>query len=186
MNNIWKPVVEYEGLYEVSNTGLVRSVYKVVRSSNGKTFHYKPRHLKKYLDHNGYEYISLSKCGVKKKYKVHQLVCKAFLPNPSCYKQVNHKDECKTNNCVDNLEWCDQIYNSNYGTRNQRISSAKINAKYNSKPIVQYDLSGNLIKEFPSTREAQRLTGLCRVGIGRCCRGTLKSYSGFIWKFKSV
>lgn len=108
MDEIWKPVVGYEGLYEVSNLGRVRSIRRN-----------KILNLKKERD--GYIRISLCSNGVEKMYQVHRLVAKAFIPNPDNLPQINHKDEVKSNNVVDNLEWCTVAYNNSYGTRLQRV-----------------------------------------------------------------
>lgn len=113
-NETWKPVVGYEGLYEVSDTGLVRSLnwertkqVRVLRPGNvGR----------------GYLFVQLSKDGHVKNFLVHRLVAQAFIPNPQCLPQVNHKDEDKENNSVANLEWCTARYNINYGTCSKRMA----------------------------------------------------------------
>lgn len=115
MIEIWKDILGYEGLYQVSNLGNVRSLnYR----RSGKT-----KLLKQGTD-NGYKRVELSKNGKKKKYWVHRLVAIAFISNPNNYKEVNHKDEDKSNNNVNNLEWCTREYNNNYGTRNKRTSES--------------------------------------------------------------
>ena len=111
MKEIWKDVVDFEGLYQVSNKGRIRSLK-----------YGKEKILKLVRTHNGYLRICLIKNGEKKMCLVHRLVSQVFLPNPQNLPDVNHKNEDKTNNNVNNLEWCDKKYNSNYGTRNQRIS----------------------------------------------------------------
>lgn len=98
--------------------------------------------------------------------------------NPDNLREVNHKDEDKLNNRVDNLQWCSRSYNINYGVRNERVS------KKLSKPVLQYDLDGNLIKEWPSAAEAGR-NGFNHNHISECCRGKLKSHKGYIWKYKN-
>ena len=109
----------------------------------------------KFLKHNikkdGYHEVSLYKDGKKITKKVHRLVAECFLPNPNNYPEVNHKDENKDNNTLNNLEWCDGKYNTNYGTGNQRRSSAMDNKKV---CVKQYDLEGNFIKEYLSMKEA--------------------------------
>ena len=126
---------------------------------------------------NGYYYVCLSKNGIVKSYYVHRLVAQAFLPNPNNYKEVNHKDENKTNNVVTNLEWCDRLYNVRYGTGIERRS------KTQSKPVLQYDLKGNFIKEWKSVAECG-MNGYNYGNVAACCRGELKTYKGYIWKYK--
>ena len=101
----------------------------------------------------------------------------AFIPNPNNLKQVNHKDENKTNNTAENLEWCNAQYNSNYGTRTER------SAEGCSKPINQYDLQGNFIKSWSSGTEIERITGYARSNICKCCRDIYKTAYGFIWRY---
>ena len=107
----WKPVVGYEGLYEVSNLGRVKSL------KFGKE-----RILKPQKDTSGYLCVTLCKNNNQCQFKVHRLVAEAFIPNPNNLPQTNHKDECKTNNIASNLEWCDRKYNVNYGTRTKRVA----------------------------------------------------------------
>ena len=161
----WKPVVGYEGLYEVSNWGRVKSL------KFGKEKILKP------IIRHGYYFVGLSKNGIVKSYSVHRLVAQVFIPNPNNLPCVNHKDENKQNNVVSNLEWCTHEYNNSYGTRSKRV------AEKQSKPVLQYDLEGNLIKEWVSINECGR-NGFNQGGICKCCNGKQKIYKGFIWKYK--
>ena len=113
----WRAVPGYEGLYMVSNIGNVKSLIK-------------NKIIKYFINKKGYRLVSLSKNGIIKKFSVHRLVAQAFIPNPDNLPQVNHKDEDKTNNNVDNLEWCDAKYNNNYGTANIRRSETLIKNRY--------------------------------------------------------
>ena len=125
MIEIWKAVKGYEGFYEVSNFGNVRSLDRVIKSKHNGTTLRKGRILIPfYEEKKGYYQISLTKDRKAKKYRVHRLVAVAFLENPFNYTDVNHKDEDKTNNNVDNLEWCTRKYNNNYGTKPERIRKA--------------------------------------------------------------
>lgn len=118
----WKPVEEFEGLYEVSNFGRVRSLNHK-RANRYSYYIQKGRILKSGLNKKtGYWTVVLSKNGKYFTKRVHQLVAKAFIPNPNNYPCVNHKDENKNNNKFDNLEWCTYKYNNNFGSRNKRIS----------------------------------------------------------------
>lgn len=128
MTEIWKAIEGWEGLYEVSNTGIVRTIGHYANYRGNGTLRYiKPRVKVTRLDKYGYETVALySPYRRAKTCKVHRLVAKAFIPNPLNLPQVNHKDECKTNNVVSNLEWCNCEYNNNYGTRNTRIAKSKM------------------------------------------------------------
>ena len=116
---VWKDIPGYEGLYQVSDTGQVRTLnYR----RTGQTKILKPGYTK-----DGYTIVVLCKDGKGKTYTVHRLVALAFIPNADNLTEVNHKDENKTNNHVSNLEWCDRTYNNNYGTRNKRASKTMKN-----------------------------------------------------------
>ena len=174
---IWKDIVGYEGLYKVSNLGNVMSLR-----------HKKPFLMKTGQHSNGYLFFRLSNHNkLIKSFLVHRLVAKAFLPNPNNLPQVNHKDEDKTNNRVDNLEWCDAKYNLNYGTvqerKSKKLSKILKNRKYKLKPVLQYDKNGNFINEYPSANDAARKTGVNQPSICMVCRGKLKSTGGFLWKY---
>lgn len=128
MEEIWKDILGYEGMYQVSNTGQVRSLDREISQLNrwGSYSHktLKGRILSSSSDDDGYTTVALSKGGQTKYCLVHRLVAQAFLPNPDNLPQVNHKDEHPCNNNVNNLEWCTSEYNMTYGTRLQRISAA--------------------------------------------------------------
>lgn len=163
----WKPVVGYEGLYEVSNWGRVKSI------RFGKE-----RILKPFTNKDGYLLVTLSKNGTHKKFQVHRLVALHFLPNPDNLPEVNHKDENKLNNNAENLEWCNRKFNINYGTRNKRIG------KSNSKKVLQYTLDGEFVREWESTAECER-NGYNHGAVAACCRGKRKTHKDFIWKYKN-
>ena len=163
---IWLPVVGYEGLYEVSNLGNVKSL------KFGKT-----RVLKPVFTSVGYLQVGLWKNRKRQMKQVHRLVAEAFIPNQKALPQVNHKDECKTNNAVSNLEWCTCKYNINHGTRNARVAAAK------SKPVQQLSFDGSLITTWPSTHEAWRQTGVKQGNICSCCNGKLHSTGGYKWQY---
>ena len=169
LNEIWKPIKGYEGLYEVSNFGRIKSLKRNII-------------LKSYKDGRGYLCVRLYKYNSSIQYKVHRLVAEVFIDNPNNYKEVNHKDENKTNNRVENLEWCDRKYNCNYGTRNERMSKSKINGK-RSKIVIQYNLDGTFVREWPSAMECER-NGYNNICISLCCLGKLKTHRGFIWEYK--
>lgn len=171
---IWKPKKDYEGLYEVSNFGNVMSLnYR----GTGKSKLLKPNKNKK-----GYLHVSLCKNGKLKTFRVNRLVAETFIPNPDNLPQVNHKDENKENNSVENLEWCTPKYNCNYGTCIQRRAKTQTNGK-RSKIVLQFTLDGELVKEWSSRNECER-NGFNRGGVYLCCIGKKPQYKGFIWRYK--
>jgi hypothetical protein len=173
----WKYVIGYEGLYEVSTSGIVRSIDRVIYR-NGRCAFYKGRVLKTYIN-RGYVYVTLSKKGIESGKKVHRLVAEAFIPNPDKFPDVNHKDENKSNNCIENLEWCTKEYNRKYGTASFR-SRLKHRAK--GRAIKRYDLDGNLIKIYDCTSDLN-LDGFDRRAVYLCCKGKKNTYKGSVWCF---
>ena len=184
----WRPVVGYEGLYEVSDFGDVRSLNYL---HTGKT-----RVLKLIKEKKGYLLVNLYKEGKMKMYKAHRLVAQAFIDNPDNLPEVNHIDEDKTNNRVSNLEWCNHIYNSNHGTRNQRIAETQKGSKRpymsevqrnnpkKSEIVLQMTLDYVFVKEWPSTKECGR-NGFTQSAVAACCRNEYGKqenvYKGYRW-----
>ena len=169
MNEIWRDIVGYEGLYQISNLG------------NVKSLNYRRTGKERILNpgNNGSEYLFVILCknGKRKNFTIHRLVANAFLENSDDKSDVNHKDEDKTNNCVDNLEWMSRKENINFGTHNQR------SAKSRSKSVIQYSLDGKFIKEWPSIIQIERDLGFSKGNISQCCNGKRKSAYGYVWKF---
>ena len=167
-----KDIEGYEGLYQVDNQGNVWSL------KFGKR-----RKLRAGVS-SGYLIVVLCKNGKPKTHKVHRLVAQAFISNPQNLPCINHKDECKTNNLVENLEWCTQRYNMLYSGNHLKANKASV--KSCSKGVLQYTLDGEFVNEYPSTREASRQTGINQSDIVQCCRGH-KNYShagGYVWEYK--
>ena len=180
---IWKRIKNYEGLYEVSNFGRVKSLERI--DSNKHPI--KERLLKCGKVDGGYLAVALCKNGKHKTFLIHRLVAQAFISNPNNLPQVNHKDENKENNVVKNLEYCDQFYNNVYGTRIQRASNKLINHPKKSKPVLKIDpISNEIIAEFPSIAEVQRQLGFGENAIRHCCKGRTKTSYGYKWKYKEV
>ena len=170
MNEIWKTIEDYPN-YMVSNMGRVKSL------GNDKTR--KEKILKSCKCRGGYVMVNLYKDGKKKYLTIHRLVASAFLNNPDNLPQINHIDEDKTNNRVENLEYCTAEYNSNYGTHNERI------AKSLSIPILQFSFDGEFIKKWDNTMDVQRELGIYQSNISSCLKGKRKTAGGYIWKYAS-
>lgn len=171
-NEIWKDIVGYEGLYQVSNYGKVKSFNYL---GHGKIAILKPS-----TTNDGYLRVVLCVNRVRKYMSVHRLVAETFIENVNNLPQVNHKDENPSNNYVYNLEWCTVKYNSNYGSRNEKLSFSKMNKC--SKSVIQYDRDGNFINQYPSIREAER-SGFRSGHIIDCCKGKTKHHKGYIWRY---
>ena len=168
----WKAIDGYEGIYEVSDKGRVKSL--------GNNKFGKEKILKPGKTHVGYLRVTIYKDGHAKRLLVHRLVAEAFIQNPNNLETVNHKDEDKTNNVASNLEWMSIADNINYGTRNKRVAESL------SKPVQMFDKkTGELLATFPSLMEAERVTGIPCSNISKCCLGKRKSSGGYIWKYKS-
>ena len=164
-SEVWKPVVGYEGLYEVSNIGRVRSINY---HKSGKAKVMSPS-----FNTWGYLIVDLRKNNKRHSYAVHRLVAFAFIPNPDNFPEINHKNEIKTDNNVENLEWCTRKYNINYGTAIKR----------RSKPIVQLDNNGNVVGKWESGLSASRYYKICKSNIYNCLHGKQKTSKGFVWKY---
>ena len=163
LGEIWKDIPDYEGKYQASNFGRIKSL------KFGKE-----KILKLRKNNRGYLNVSLSINCIVKTYRVHRLVWSAFHGEiPEGY-EINHIDEDKTNNRLDNLELVTRKENINWGTAIQR----------RSKTVLQYDLEGNLINNWSSTSEIKRELGLNQGFVSACCRGKAKSAYGYIWKYK--
>lgn len=176
----WKPVVGYEGLYEVSDLGRVKSLNWQNRGFE-RCLYLKP--------HNkGYLQVELYKNNTAKMFMVHRLVALAFLPNPHNFPQVNHKDENRKNNAVCNLEWCDQSYNVRYSMERRETPQVVNNysPKYQKridKKIVQLSLDGEPVKTWSNSREIFKETGMSDWSISECCRGNRNKAYGFKWQY---
>ena len=163
----WKDIEGYKDKYQVSNTGKIKSLH--YRNTS------KEKLLKPYTNRKGYLFVSLP----RKTVQVHRLVAEAFIENPKKLPMVNHKDENKQNNSVENLEWCTHKYNNNYGNRTKRAKLSNINNPKLSR-LVQCIETGII---YPSVAEAERQTGIDAKLIRRVCVGKRKTTGGYHWKY---
>lgn len=174
MEEIWKPIIGYEGQYEVSNLG------------NVKTLNYYNRGCEKFLkprdNTKGYFIVALYKNGIRKYYSLHRLVANTFIPNPDNKPCINHIDEIKTNNIIENLEWCTVKENNIHGSKLER--NAKSNREREHLLIGQFDKDNNLIKIYNGLREVSD-AGFNSGNVSSCCTGRKYHtyHKGFIWKY---
>lgn len=169
---IWRNIKNYEGLYQVSNLGRIRSLkYNKVKL------------LKTNINSDGYYNVKLYKDGVTKSFRVHRLVWETFNGDIPEGMQVNHINEIKTDNKIENLNLLTPRENHTWGTCVKRIKTKTTNGKC-SKPVFQYDLNGTFINEWPSLREVQRKLGFSNSYLSSCCNGKHKQAYGYIWRYK--
>lgn len=167
MEEIWKNI-DPEGIYKISNFGRVKTTFR--RGSSGGF-------MKPSVGRKGYLQIDLRYGGKRHYCKIHRLVAEAFIPNPDNLPEINHKDEDKTNNRVDNLEWCTHWYNVHYGTGAERGREPL------KKNFNQYDYDGNLIAEWRGMNVVARDKSIDPSCIIRCCQGLVRTYQGSIWLY---
>jgi len=183
---IWKDVIGYEGYYKVSNFGRVKSL---IRKSNNQ-YNKKEIIVSTRLLY-GYVYIQLNKNGKANNKRVHRLVAESFLKNPFNKSQVNHINGIKNDNMVENLEWNTAQENTLHAIKTGlRVSSGmKGRTGYLnifSKPVFQYNLNGDFIKEWISATEVMRILKIQSTSISRCCNHIIKTSGGFKWEFKKI
>ena len=190
MEEEWRDIKGYEGYYQISNMGRVKSLNYRRTGKEGI--------LKAGDNGHGYLFVVLCKDGKDNTCRINRLVAQAFIPNPDNLPEVNHKDENKKNNCVENLEWCSKSYNINYGTgikrraeklrgrnhskeHNKKIAEKHRNKPKRGKPVIGINKISGLILEFPSAHEASRQLGISQGSICDCLKGRRKSLGGYIW-----
>ena len=173
---IWKDIEGYPD-YQVSNMGRVKSLERFRKGKHNSLVFVNEKILKNSKNKNGYLCVNLCKEGKPKKYYIHRLVASAFLPNPNNLPEVNHINENKTDNRVENLEYCDRKYNNNYGTRNERV------IKSLSIPILQFTKDGEFIRKWDSAIEVEKKIIFYSSSITACCKGKRKTCGGYRWRY---
>lgn len=182
MEEIWKDIVGYEGLYQVSNFGRVKSLDRIDAEN-----HFRVGQIMKQKYLRGYAQVALRNGKRQKEYRVHRLVAIAFIPNPKNLPQVNHKDCNPGNNHVENLEWCDAKYNINYGDRNKKTADRLrgMERPYNWKAVNCFSLSGEFLKRYESVEKAASETKTQANAISACCKKRKYYYTagGYKWEY---
>ena len=166
----WRDIKGYEGYYQVSDTGLVRSLDRIITRSDGRKHLLRGKVKKERKDKHGYPRVVLNVSNKPVDFYIHRLVAETFIPNPNNLPQVNHKDENPSNNCLSNLEWCDGKYNVRYSV---------------AVKVKQYDLDGNLIKVWDCIQDISSELGIPTSNIVLCCKKKQKSAGGFCWNYAS-
>lgn len=166
MNEIWKDIEEYEGLYQISNLGNIKS--KKRQGTNGT--------VTKHLSKIGYYTVDLYKNSKRQTKYLHRLIAETFILNPNNLRCINHKNGIKTDNRIENLEWCSHSENNKH--------AYYLGLKTNCKKIKQIDLeTEEVLNIFYSMNEAARKTNISQSAISFCCNNKRKTAGGYIWKF---
>lgn len=204
MVEVWKDIEGFEGRYQISNLGNVKSLRYGGRNE--------ARNLVPKVNNHGYEWVELIRNGKRSCLQIHRLVAAAFIPNPkpNKYTIINHKDENPRNNCVENLEWCDYKYNSKYFMDRHRIEFGEniskaligkpkkinrygIRTRYgvygsykHKRPVAQIDKDGNVVKIWDCLRQIEREDNKSQWSITQCCNGKRKTAYGYTWHYVDV
>lgn len=197
IEEIFVPIHGYEGLYEISNLGRVKSCKRECEKYRNGNKYYQPikeKFKRTQVDRDGYIVIRLSKNGHKSPFSIHRLVATHFIPNPENKPTVNHLFGVKTDNTILDLEWATLSEQNKHSLRlklRRHPSSirpgmlGKFGKNHNqSKPIIQLSMDGSIVREWDCAADASREKGFTRTHISRCCKGLAESHKGFKWKFK--
>lgn len=195
MTEIWKDIAGYEGLYQVSNLGRVKSLPRELKRFAGRKCITKERILTAHPNSKGYLRVQLKKDGTEERRFLHRLVAEAFIPNPDSKGEVNHLDNVPTNNGVENLEWVTHKENMEWASKCGRFDHLKeIHSRYGKmniekarkcveRKVCLIDENGIVIKKFNTLTDACNAYGLDSGGLCRCCQGKQKTCGGYRWRY---
>lgn len=179
MEEVWKNIAGYEGLYQISNSGRVKSL-------NYRGHGYEKILVPK-VNNSGRLWVELARNGKSKPFLIHRLVGSAFLPNPLGYKEINHIDENPQNNDVRNLEWCSHKYNVNYYfSKHPHGPNRKCSSKYGDRKSMEIEqclADGTVVRRWANSRTIFSQTGMSDWSISECCRGNRKTAYGYVWRY---
>jgi hypothetical protein len=182
IEEIWKDIKGYEGLYQVSNLGNVRSLDRL----DGRGWKIRGRMLTPMKYKKGYLYVGLCKNNIRKCYKIHRLVAQTFIPNPDNKPEIDHINCCKTDNRVINLRFVTAKENNNNPLTLKHRSNCKKGTKnIRHRSVIQYDIDGNFIREWDTITDAEKTLGITHK-IHYVCQGKRRTCGGYIWKYKRV
>ena len=171
MEKLWKEIPDTDGKYLISTAGEVMAISRRVKFGN--VFRWTKTNIRTARKkENGYLELEI----LGKHHYIHRLVAEAFIPNPYNFPCINHKDENKENNSVENLEWCDYYYNANYGTRTKRAKEKQFGDRF---AVINID-TGEVYK---TPKDASRATGIHNDSISRVCKGKSKTAGGYRWRY---
>ena len=198
MKEIWKDIAGYEGLYQISNFGRVKSLPRELKRFADRKCLTKERILKAHPNSKGYLRVPLKKDGIEEKRFLHRLVAEAFIPNPNNKSEVNHIDNIPINNAVENLEWTTHKENMEWASgcgrfnhlKEQRSKYGKMNIEKARESVKRkvclIDENGNVIKEYNTLTEACKDYGIDSGGLCRCCQGKQETCGGYHWRYGDV
>ena len=189
-NEEWRDIVGYEGCYQVSNLGRVKSLPRHLMYDDGRAYFYPEKVIKNQRVSTGYRCVTLYGVNGRRQHYVHRLVAIAFIPNLNAANDINHIDGCKTNNIASNLEWCSRSENIKHaydmGLNRVHMDEAIIAC---SRPVLQYTPRGEFVAEYASASKAAKANGYNQTQISKYCRKENKrhiTYKGYIWRYKDA
>jgi len=189
IKEIWKDIPEYEGLYQASSLGNIRSIDRIIYDKNLKrSRNFKGKILKQNIRNDGYLFVNLSKNGINKVVKIHRIIAKTFIKNSNNYKCINHINGNKQDNNINNLEWCTYSHNIKeaYKLGLKKPISIKGGKNKCSKIVNQYDLDNNFIKKWYCIKDASKKLKIKDSNISLCCKGKRNKAGGYIWKYEEI
>lgn len=182
MEEIWKDIPLYEGVYQASNLGRIKSVERVALKNYRGNRIVKERIMLGTVNRDGYLKVHFKHNDINKGYFIHRLIAQTFIPNPLNKPQVNHKDGNKLNNSVNNLEWVTNLENQQHAVR----MGLKSHKTVNNKSIEKYDMCDNFIECYNSLTLASKVNKISIGNLSSCCNGKRNSAGGFKWRFKNA